>query len=337
MTFTNDFSWSFSRAKTLEKCERMYYWAYYGSWGGWNAARHTASWWAYRLKKATSPPLAKGAIVHRVLATAIDSMVPDASYSDPARRIQQETKAMDARSRVLSSEDWRPAKQERFLEDLLIEYGQDPLQRRPETWAETTAIDATAMVNAAIGSPVFKAAMESKAAGRWFTSEKLDTVVIDGVKVYVKLDLGFLSAKGKYCIVDWKTGKQYEESKGQMAVYAMYVGTLTGAPEKDVRTVLAYLDADGGCTIKEVRVTSMDVLNVKCEIDLSVRKMRNLTILGSDNIPKPIECFQKTKNTGKCRWCNYRVLCEGRVEIVEPLKPRERPALQEGAKEEVPW
>ena len=35
-TFKNEFSWSVSRDSTFRKCQRMYYYQYYGSWGGWN-------------------------------------------------------------------------------------------------------------------------------------------------------------------------------------------------------------------------------------------------------------------------------------------------------------
>ena len=53
---TNDFTWSKSRHEKFEECLRAYYYQYYGSWGGWEAAHGSEIRELYVLKKLSSGP-----------------------------------------------------------------------------------------------------------------------------------------------------------------------------------------------------------------------------------------------------------------------------------------
>ena len=71
---TNDFSWSKSRHEKLAECKRAYYFHYYRSWGGWDAA---------------APKEAQGSL--RQLRHIIKSLAPEAeetiSYQIPTFKL----------------------------------------------------------------------------------------------------------------------------------------------------------------------------------------------------------------------------------------------------------
>ena len=50
MIYENEFSWSVSRDSTFRKCHRMYYYQYYGSWGGWESDADDITRTVYILK-----------------------------------------------------------------------------------------------------------------------------------------------------------------------------------------------------------------------------------------------------------------------------------------------
>lgn len=50
-TFKNEFSWSVSRDDIFQKCHRMYYFQYYGSWGGWDIDADNRTRMIYILKQ----------------------------------------------------------------------------------------------------------------------------------------------------------------------------------------------------------------------------------------------------------------------------------------------
>src|SRR5512138_3464475 len=64
---TNDFTWSKSRHEKFEECLRAYYYQYYGSWGGWEAAHGSEVRELYVLKKLSSRWQWAGSVVHDAL------------------------------------------------------------------------------------------------------------------------------------------------------------------------------------------------------------------------------------------------------------------------------
>ena len=63
----NEFSWSKSRHEKFQECRRAYYLAYYGSWGGWQAAHGSTVREIYVLKKLSSRWQWAGSLVHDAL------------------------------------------------------------------------------------------------------------------------------------------------------------------------------------------------------------------------------------------------------------------------------
>ncbi|MBR4124901.1 MAG: hypothetical protein IKR13_01740 [Victivallales bacterium] len=68
---TNDLTWSVSRARLFRSCQRAYYYAYYGAWGGWSNDAPVAAQLLYRLKQIKTFALWGGSIVHEVIRDAL--------------------------------------------------------------------------------------------------------------------------------------------------------------------------------------------------------------------------------------------------------------------------
>ena len=58
------FSVSHTRANTFARCERLYGFQYYFSWGGWSPAAPDDARTAYALKQLVSVPMLVGTIIH---------------------------------------------------------------------------------------------------------------------------------------------------------------------------------------------------------------------------------------------------------------------------------
>ena len=70
-TFKNEFSWSTSRDDTFRKCLRMYYFHYYGSWGGWSDEVDDRTRKIYILKQLQTRQMWAGKKVHECIEKVI--------------------------------------------------------------------------------------------------------------------------------------------------------------------------------------------------------------------------------------------------------------------------
>ncbi len=108
----NEFSWSKSRHEKFKECRRAYFYAYYGSWGGWEAEPGSRVRELYVLKKLSSRWQWAGSVVHDALkdmlhrARATGRFWPE---EDLVRRTRERARAQWARSREKSY--WREASQ----------------------------------------------------------------------------------------------------------------------------------------------------------------------------------------------------------------------------------
>ena len=76
-------SWSISKMKTLENCERDYYYTYYGSHNGWIYTSTDEQKIAWRLKKLTNLWMCFGEVVHKEIKGIINICKKDKTrYND---------------------------------------------------------------------------------------------------------------------------------------------------------------------------------------------------------------------------------------------------------------
>jgi len=69
-------------------------------------------------------------------------------------------------------------------------------------------------------------------------AEKLNTMIVNASKVYVKMDLLYRIGE-RYVIVDWKTGKEKEDHSTQLFQYAKYVSEHYGVDPQPKNHILS--------------------------------------------------------------------------------------------------
>src|SRR5438309_12088224 len=67
----NEFSWSKSRHEKFAECRRLYYFTYYGAWGGWRADAPPITRELYLLKKLSNRFQWAGNVVHDAIRDAL--------------------------------------------------------------------------------------------------------------------------------------------------------------------------------------------------------------------------------------------------------------------------
>jgi hypothetical protein len=168
---------------------------------------------------------------------------------------------------------------------------------------------------------------EAYAAGRdrWLTVEDLVSFEVDGVPVFLRMDLAFRDASGQVRIVDWKTGRgEGRFNEVQLAGYALYAAAQgwVDAPER-IRTELAYLAIP-----RYVRraVDARKLEHARRFIARSAESMRALLLDPLANLAG-IDSFPMIERPQVCRRCNFRRLCFPRPDTAAVGQPAAVPAL----------
>lgn len=309
---TNDFTWSSSRAGKFGECKRAYYYSYYASWHGWDAKPDTLTRRAYMLKKLTSIVMWKGDVFHRAAEMDLRYFQQKGKPMSPDKLIEWALKTAE--------DEWRMSENKIILQNpkavcIYDHYvTDDPKERKLlKNEYEAARTDLKEWLKAYYGSAIREAIMK----GAVKTIEQLDSVMIGGVKVWVKMDLAFTSLKKFLLIVDWKTGKPKATDARQLAVYGHYVRDVWHQPLDRMRMLDVYIAHDdpkgnGEPYIVEHRPESEDLDAAVAFIKTSANEMKQLLLTPvSKNKPKHITEFPRCNRTlsGPCRWCNYRPLC----------------------------
>ena len=157
-------------------------------------------------------------------------------------------------------------------------------------------------------------------AERWLEVESLASFLLDGVKVYVKLDVAIRDDDGHVLIVDWKTGRAPDPDHSmQVATYALYAAERFGGKPSDVTTRLAHL-ATGSS--EDVRLGSQALDAALSRIRASIRDMRQLLADVERNQADEAD-FPPVDEPRICRRCNFRRVCvsEGIIPALSDAKP----------------
>ena len=299
---TNEFSWSKSRHEKFRECLRAYYYQYYGSWGGWNAAAGTAARELYVLKKLSSRWQWAGSIVHEALkstlrrARARGEILPLEDLLDRTRR--------RARGQWASSRDksyWREATQIAGLVE--HEYGEPvPDSEWKRIWDE--AIEGS--LRAFYASETLSRIRETPRE-RWLTVDELDSWTFEGTKIWVAVDFAFTDADGLVHILDWKTGREREVDHTQVGIYALYAQERWGAPPSRIVGGLVYLSTPEGQRIS-VRADPGALDACRDEMRRSIAAMQGRL----EDPPRNAACesrFPQLVDRAACRRCTFRRPC----------------------------
>lgn len=298
------FSWSFSRAALLDRCERLYYEHYYGSHCGWAADASSDTRLAFRLKHLTSPNAELGRAVHRrasEIAIAIRAGAPLPTAAALRAKTYSELESVIMRGP--NDPVWRAnPRRAPLLHEVF--YGGMSFTRRRALLAEISA-RATALQAALLASPVWHAASIPGAAILFIDEPIL--VSLNGMSTIATPDLVLHLPNYRMIVIDWKTGATGDLS--QVILYAHAVQTALGQGFAPIRCEawLVHLDR---ATLEAATVTSAKVEAALAAQGASAARMHDLLDDPTHNVSRPRAAFrQATDPNQTCRRCKMLALC----------------------------
>lgn len=296
----NQFSWSFTRHKRFHECRRAYWYAHYGSWGGWDREAPDAARLAYLLKQMTGLDMWGGSIVHDVVETALQDL-------RWGRLVTVEELKRRARERMVrqwresKSKEWEFDPKRRF--NLFEHYYADPT-------VDARSVTVRERVDRCLEN--FRrsktyAELQGVKRNGWVAVEVLEKFPVGGDPVWVKVDCAFRSPDhGGLVIVDWKTGKRRDEHRQQLECYALQaVHKLRDIEAEDVTLRAVYLDEGGEV---DLLVTRDDLAALEAFIASSMAEMKAALSDVPANVARQ-EDFPMTTDLRTCGRCGFRELC----------------------------
>jgi CRISPR/Cas system-associated exonuclease Cas4 (RecB family) len=297
---STEFSWSVSRHDSFQTCRRRYFYSYYVS---------EQDPEVKRLKKLSALPLWAGSVVHEVIEEFLK-----ARDTMPSPEEQEALVREAVHGRMLAS--WRESEAgtspgEGTLGFRLFEH---------EYQVTVDADDKKILVGTVMRSlrNFFKSSLLKEVLElgreRWLTVEDLVSFTVDGVPVFLRMDLAYRDREGRVVIVDWKTGRgEGRFNEMQLAGYALYAaeqGWVASADE--LQTELAYLAVP-----RYVRrsVNAKRLEHARAFIGKSAERMRALLLDPLLNLGR-LEDFPMIERPSVCRRCNFRRLCFPRTDAM---------------------
>jgi PD-(D/E)XK nuclease superfamily len=299
---TNDFTWSKSRHEKFGECLRAYYYQYYGSWGGWEAAPGSRERELYVLKKLSSRWQWAGTVVHGAIRDMLRRARATGKFrplDDLLLRTRARARGQWARSREKSY--WREASQ---IDGLVEHEYAEPVAS--EEWKRIWDHTIEASLRGFYASDTF-AAIQATPREKWLTVDELDSWTFEGTKVWVAIDFAFTDGDGRVHILDWKTGQQRAVDHTQVGIYALYAQGKWGTPPEGVVGGLVYLASPGG---ERVSVAADPAALEACqgEMRTSIAAMRERLDDAERNVASEAR-FPRDDEREQCRRCPFRRPC----------------------------
>lgn len=299
------FTWSLSRHKSFLDCRRKYAYDYYFGHNGWHQDANSLAKNSYRLKKITNLEMLFGNTVHDLIFQVTQQFIKT-GYLPPAAELVNRirnvlnTAFLDSMKR---KEHWAAKpKYYKMLHEIYYS-GSLPAQKVQEI-QERLAV----CIDHFFSSKTFTDISE-KPNMKFIEAERFRYMELNHIKVVVVMDFVYQDTeKGKWIIVDWKTGKESFEDRHQLALYALYIMQkfkLKSLDEIEVRN--EYLLTG---TSRTHQLSSVDLEKLEELFGLSVGEMLQYVADSEQNKPYGLDAFAKTEHEKKCERCNYKELCE---------------------------
>lgn len=297
-----DFSWSNSRHKTFLDCRRKYYHQYYEAHNGWLIDKCEERRSAYRLKNLKNLPILLGEEIHKIIDRQMKNMLEGKKLLTEDEMIKCVSKGLnEAYIESHQRKDmWmeRPKKYKMLHE---IYYGQGI----SEADVEEIKKKLSTCVHHFYQSQTYQDIL-NKLELKVLNSEEFRKFEVNGVDVFVVLDFVYKDVnEEKWIVIDWKTGKESDDDRKQLALYALYLSKEHSIPIHDILIRNEYLFSGIN---REYKLTQNDIDAAQQVMDNSIYSMQQFLEDKAYNKPLGIEYFQMN-TSGKCNNCNYKEKC----------------------------
>jgi ATP-dependent helicase/DNAse subunit B len=290
--FTKILGWSNSRYDLFCLCKRKYIYSYYSNFFGKQAEK------VKELKNLTTIALEIGNLYHDMMEIFLE-------------RLQKSDKPID-KERVFA-----------YLDKLCAE----KLPRKVffENYYKTATVDFSEIggkvkfcVENFLQSPILEWINSIKMEDRknWLVEAGSKTngtkyfgeTRIDGIKAYCKMDFIFVLGDEIH-IVDWKTGKKDGSKHAkQLLAYAVAAKGLNTEMSADKIFPKAVF-INGIYEEMSIEITDEKLTDFVEIVKKETAQMQSFCSNIEENIPLPIENFEKRENENICKFCEFRELC----------------------------
>ena len=294
----NTFSWSKSRHGKFMECRRLYWFHYYGSWGGWDPAAAPEVRERYILKNLSTRQQWAGKVVHDVLQKALVHIhegrdIPCERLIDMAHTTMREQFRASRAGAYRNNPKRYPGLVEH---ELSLPVSNDEWKRNWENVRDCI-------------TRFYEAGWPERArripAGSWLPVDALDTFLLDGIKVFAAPDFA-LRENGRLIIVDWKTGTPRDEDQKQVQCYVLFAADRWQAPTDSITARLVYL---GSGEEIDVAVDSAALDAFQAYFRQSVTAMK-ACLRDPDANEACMDDFPPTGSPSACRGCPFGRLCK---------------------------
>jgi len=284
--FTPVLGWSASRYDLFNTCKRQYYYNYYGKYD-----KEFGQSKIQFLKSLTSVPLETGSIFHDIMETLLKRLIKSEKKINLKKfhdYLYQKT--LDIVSTKIFSEIYYKETEKIDVQNLFFKvkscFDQFLNHERFQWLLEEALLNKHSWI------------IEPPGYGE---------TRIGGLKAYCKVDFLF-PVKDKVVIVDWKTGKKYEEKhKKQLLGYAAWAAYHFDKKGNDIETIAVYLFPE----YQEMKIVFSDeeIYEFAAVIEKETKQMYQYCLNVEENIPLDKENFPLTEKSFFCGYCNYREFC----------------------------
>ncbi|MGG3467433.1 PD-(D/E)XK nuclease family protein [Neobacillus pocheonensis] len=297
-----DFSWSNSRHKTFLECARKYYHQYYESHNGWLYKSPEENKAAYRLKNIKNIPILLGDEIHKIIDRQLKNFLNGKQLFNENEMISLVTQNLN--KAYLDSTKYRQYwfnKPKRYQMLHEIYYG-NGLGSEEIAGAKTKL---KLCVKNFFTSTTYQDIL-TKLEMHVLHSEDFQTFEVNGVDVFVVLDFVYKDvSQEKWIVVDWKTGKESEDDRKQLAFYALFLAKEHNIPIKDIVLRNEYLLSGKSL---EYKLTEFEISSAQQLMNDSIYHM--LQYLDDPAKNKPLGKQHFEMNTSKrCGSCNFKENC----------------------------
>ncbi|MBF0287346.1 MAG: PD-(D/E)XK nuclease family protein [SAR324 cluster bacterium] len=296
--FKNEFSWSKSREEIFRKCQKQYYYHYYGSWGGWQRNCDERTRTTYVLKKLVNRHLWSGEKVRTAIRRILEAVRDEKPIKTEEEVIEQTLRSM--------RDDFKSSRDQLYLESPkscgLFEH-EYQLELPGEVWKET-AEHIEKCIRNFYHSPLLEE-IKTIPKEQWLCLEELSYFLLNEVKVYVSIDLA-IRMVGQVLVYDWKTGSSVEYNHDlQMACYGWFAWQQWEVDPKTIKLMevnLMHMDTT------HHQLTGVNLEKIQKTIFESIQDMQFLLEdIGNNQANE--ERFTMTENDRFCMYCNFKKIC----------------------------
>ena len=318
-----EFSWSLSRQSSMNDCKRSYYYDYYGAHNGWLNNSPTVSEEqkiAYRYKKVGSLQMSFGGHVHEAIKTII-KIPTEAPHLKPMVKEMLHNTCLKGND---MKKWWEQPKLFPALMETLYWGGFGSPESKRQIDSVNNKLD---KIENVFNTKTFQEIKEEKVkqileVDEPLSDESCGNFLLDGHKIFSKIDFLYIRDDDKYVVVDWKTygkdpefdNKIYNKDYRQLLLYADYVHRKYNVPFEQI--VCRLENVITGTTNEVENIPENDVKALEREIKSDIQEMsiyvKDANLDNNEPVKKDffIQAGADAEDK-KCKRCKFKNLCWG--------------------------